>query len=53
MEYLGYTEDNPTDHEQIGMRVAREENYRKYDALLNSTLSGFMQRIKLRGLNLN
>ena len=53
MEYLNHTEDDPTDHEMIGVHVEGEEKYREYDAVFNSAPLGSMQRMDLRGLNLN
>ena len=52
MEYLFHTED-PDDHEQIGVLVAGEKTHRTYDAVFNSAPLGSMQRMDLRGLNLN
>ena len=49
MEYLASTDLQ----EMIGVHVADEKEYRKYDAVFNSTPLGSMQRMDLRGLNLN
>lgn len=48
MEYLA-----STDTQKIGVYVAGEEEYREYDGVFNSAPLGSMQRMDLRGLNLN
>ena len=53
MEYLAHTQDRCTDSKKIAMYVAGEEGYREYDAVFNSAPLGSMQRMDLRGLNLN
>ena len=53
LEYLNHTADDPTDHEKITMHVAGEESSREYDAVFNSAPLGSMQRMDLRGLELN
>ena len=49
MEYLASTDLQ----RMVGVHVADEKEYRKYDAVFNSAPLGSMQRMDLRGLNLN
>ena len=53
MAYLSHTENDSTNHEKIGVHIKDENNYREYDAVFNSAPLGSMQRMDLRGLNLN
>ena len=53
MEYLPHTQVDPKDHQKIGVHIAGEKDYREYDAVFNSAPLGSMQRMDLRGLNLN
>ena len=48
MEYLA-----STDTQKVGVYVAGEKEYRVYDGVFNSAPLGSMQRMDLRGLNLN
>lgn len=53
MEYLNDPKDNTPDDKKINVYVAGENGYRTYDAVFNSAPLGSMQRMDLRGLNLN
>lgn len=53
IEYLLQTQGDPAVSTKIGVQVAGEDKQRVYDAVFNSAPLGSMQRMDLRGLNLN
>ncbi|KAL9039682.1 MAG: hypothetical protein Q9214_004779 [Letrouitia sp. 1 TL-2023] len=53
MTYLKSPKGTTCDHKKINVHVAGEQKYRTYDAVFNSAPLGSMQRMDLRGLNLN